>query len=76
MKTEKLIKEFGLHLKSIRIDKGLSQEKLALIANLDRTYISGIERGVRNISLANILKLANALEVSPSELFRFGEFDV
>ncbi len=73
MKSEKLLKEFGSHLKSIRLEKGLSQEKLALIADLDRTYISGIERGLRNISLINIFKLSEALELPPSELFKFGD---
>ena len=74
MKTEQLLKEFGAHIKQIRIEKSLSQEKLALIADLDRTYISGIERGLRNISLINIFKLAEALDLPPSELFRFGEY--
>jgi transcriptional regulator with XRE-family HTH domain len=47
----------------------MSQESLALTCGLDRTYISGIERGVRNPSLTNILKIAAALEVSPAEIF-------
>ena len=73
MKSENLLKEFGSHLKAIRLEKSLSQEKLALIADLDRTYISGIERGLRNISLINIFKLSEALELPPSELFKFGD---
>ncbi len=73
MNSEDILKEFGQHLKVIRNAKGLSQEKLALIADLDRTYISGVERGVRNISLINIFKLTEALEISPSELFKFGD---
>lgn len=72
MESEKLLKEFGHHLKSIRKNKNLSQEQLGLIAELDRTYISGIERGVRNISLINIFRLAEALEISPADLFKFG----
>jgi transcriptional regulator with XRE-family HTH domain len=47
---------------------GLSQEALAERADLDRTYISGIERGIRNVSLINIVELARALNVSPSKL--------
>jgi len=74
LKTEKLLKDFGAHLKAIRKEENLSQEKLALIADLDRTYISGIERGLRNISLINIFKLAEALEIPPSKLFQFGDF--
>ncbi len=61
--------EFGLHLKKLRLARGLSQEQLGLIADLDRTYISGIERGVRNVSLANIFKIATALDVESAELF-------
>jgi transcriptional regulator with XRE-family HTH domain len=60
---------FGQRLKHLRQEKGLSQEQLGLIAELDRTYISGIERGVRNVSLANIFKIAKALDVESAELF-------
>jgi len=73
MSSENILKEFGQHLKNIRVSRNLSQEKLSQIADLDRTYISGVERGVRNISLINIVRLAEALEVPPSELFLFGE---
>jgi transcriptional regulator with XRE-family HTH domain len=60
---------FGQHLKQMRQGKGLSQEQLGLIAELDRTYISGIERGVRNVSLANIFRIAKALDVPVAALF-------
>lgn len=76
MTSEETLKEFGLHLRLIRNNKKLSQEKLAQIADLDRTYISGVERGIRNISLINIIRLSTALEISPSELFMFGESNV
>ena len=46
----------------------ISQEKLAELADLDRTYISGIERGRRNVSLLNIVELAHALKVRPEEM--------
>lgn len=64
--------EFGLHLKQLRLARGLSQEQLGLIAELDRTYISGIERGVRNVSLTNIFRLAKALDVPTAALFSDG----
>lgn len=64
---------FGQHLKHLRQEKGLSQEQLGLIAELDRTYISGIERGVRNVSLANIFRIARALDLPPSALFESEE---
>ena len=57
----------------IRKGKALSQERLALRAGLDRTYTSGIERGERNPSPANLLKLADALDVLLSELARRAE---
>ena len=54
-------------LRRIRLAKQLSQEELARKAELDRTYISGIERGVRNISLKTLGKLLGALELDPEQ---------
>lgn len=51
-----------------RLELGLSQEGLAAEAGLHRTYIGGIERGERNLSLDNIERLARALKVSPAEM--------
>jgi transcriptional regulator with XRE-family HTH domain len=48
--------------------KGLSQESLALASGLDRTYVGGVERGERNISVINIYKIAAALGVPAKEL--------
>ncbi|MFT3717785.1 MAG: helix-turn-helix transcriptional regulator [Pseudorhodoferax sp.] len=53
------------HVRSLRVAKGWSQEKLALVCELDRTYVSAIERSVWNVSLSNIERLARALEVEP-----------
>ncbi len=64
---------FGNTIRTLRQQKGLSQEDLADLCNLHRTYVGGIERGERNIGLMNILYLAKALEVLPSELFK--DFD-
>ncbi|MDQ5970112.1 MAG: hypothetical protein QG593_629, partial [Patescibacteria group bacterium] len=55
--------KLGKKLRELRTEAGLSQERLGEITGLDRTYISGIERGVRNPSLKNIEKLAKALRV-------------
>jgi transcriptional regulator with XRE-family HTH domain len=58
---------YGAALRSIRTEAGLSQERLALASGLDRTYVSGIERGERNPSLTNLLKLADTVGVPLSE---------
>ena len=63
-------KRFGLRVQMLRKKLGWSQETFAEVCNLDRTYISGIERGIRNVSLKNIEALANGLGVSLSELFK------
>ena len=64
---------FGKKVRDYRLERRLSQEKLAELSNLHRTYISAIERGVRSISLANIQRLAEALEIKPHQLFIFSE---
>ncbi|PHK27311.1 hypothetical protein VF13_41690 [Nostoc linckia z16] len=61
--------KFGNKVKSMRIEKGLSQEKLAEMADLDRTYIPGIEAGKRNISIVVAEKIAKAFNITLSELF-------
>lgn len=62
-------KHFGERVRELRKQKELSQEALALVCELDRTYIGGVERGERNISLVNIYKIAAALGVPVKELF-------
>jgi transcriptional regulator with XRE-family HTH domain len=59
---------FGQRLRAVRERVGVSQEKLAEMASLHRTYVSSVERGKRNISLLNIEKLAGALGVTLAEL--------
>lgn len=61
--------KFGQRVKDLRLKKQLSQEAFALKADLDRTYISSIEKGERNVSISVIEKIAIALEVKISELF-------
>jgi transcriptional regulator with XRE-family HTH domain len=61
---------FGKVLRERRRKLGVSQEAFADLCGLDRTYVGGIERGERNVALVNIEKLARALKISLSELFR------
>jgi transcriptional regulator with XRE-family HTH domain len=63
-------KKFGKNLKRLRLEKRISQESLALSADLDRTYIPSIEKGERNVSITVVEKLANALNVNISEFFK------
>lgn len=65
-----ILKRFGANVRALRLKLSMSQEVLADRAELDRTYIGGVERGERNLSLINIVKLATALETSVSELMR------
>ena len=69
MKTKSnILISFGERVREIRKEKGLSQEELAHKADLHRTYIGMIERAEKNITLLNIEKIANALEVNINEL--------
>ena len=61
---------FGLKLKALRAEIGMSQEALANEADLARSYVGEVETGKRNISLLNICKLAAALNVEPAALLR------
>jgi len=63
--------KLGKKIKQLRLDADLTQERLGEVTGLDRTYISGIERGIRNPSLKNIEKLAKALNVKVSDLIEF-----
>lgn len=60
---------FGKRVKELRNNLGISQEELADLAGLDRTYITSVERGKRNISIVNIEKLATALKVTLKDFF-------
>jgi len=62
-------KKFGNRVKTLRKERGWSQEKLAFYAHLDRTYIPGIEKGERNISIIVIEKIAKALKIEIKNLF-------
>ena len=66
----------GKRVKELRYKLGISQEELADDAQLDRTYITSVERGKRNISIVNVEKIAKALQVSLAEFFTFSEEDI
>lgn len=66
---------FGKCIRFYRNKIGLSQEKFALLINMDRTYYASVEAGKRNISIANIEKIANGLGVPISQLFMYIEVD-
>lgn len=61
--------KLGLRFKELRVKDGLSQEKFAMKVGLDRSYYASVEKGRRNISINNIKKIAEAFEISLSELF-------
>lgn len=67
--ADPFLKSLGTRIKRLRAKKGLSQEALADLARLDRSYMSGIERGVRNVSVLNLRKVARALGVPLVSLF-------
>ncbi len=65
-----ILKSFGVAVRKMRLLNGISQETFADLCDLHRTYVSDIELGKRNVSLENIDRIANALEISISELFK------
>ncbi|MCD8450382.1 helix-turn-helix domain-containing protein [Tenacibaculum dicentrarchi] len=62
--------KLGIKIKSIRLEKKISQEKLAHLSDLDRTYIHSIEKGERNISIVTIEKISKGLNIQISELLK------
>lgn len=61
--------KFGQRIRELRQKTGLSQEKFALMIGMDQTYFSSVESGKRNISLLNIKKIADGLEITVDKLF-------
>lgn len=65
---EDVRKTVGRNVRRLREEAGLSQEKLAMEADLDRTYVSGVERGVRNPTVTVVARIAKALKTEPEKL--------
>lgn len=65
-----ILNDFAQRIKTLRTNRGYSQEKFALKIDMDRTYYASVEAGKRNISLKNIKKIADGLDVSLEELFQ------
>jgi transcriptional regulator with XRE-family HTH domain len=65
-----VLKKFGNQLRELRQKRQLSQEAFAAECGFDRTYVSGIERGLRNVSLLNLERLSRCLGISLSELLK------
>ena len=63
-------KKFGNRVRELRLEANLSQEKFALLIDMDRTYLASVENGKRNISLENIAKIANGFNITIEELFK------
>ncbi|WP_081948794.1 helix-turn-helix domain-containing protein [Litchfieldella xinjiangensis] len=66
---ENILVKFGEEIRKLRTERGLTQEQLAELSNLDRTYISSVERGKRNISLKAIKSISDALNVPIMNIF-------
>jgi len=65
-----LLQKLGGNIRAIRLNKGFSQEKLAERSGLHRTYVGGVERGERNISFVNLVRLAKALDIPVETLVK------
>lgn len=71
MKKDKYLVQFGKYLRTLRKERALTQLDLAVKGGFDRNYIGMLERGERNPSLLNLIRLADALEISIYELMKF-----
>ncbi len=69
--SKDFLKKFGANLKEIRESKGLSQSRLASIAQIDNSHIAKIEKGQKNITILTVAELAEALDVKPRKLLDF-----
>lgn len=65
-----ILEKIGSRIQELRKSQGLSQEKFALKAEMDRTYLAGIEQGKRNLTIKSLEKILNSLDISFSEFFQ------
>lgn len=63
-----MLVKLGMTIRRIRISKGISQENLALLAEVDRSYVGRVERGDNNVAILTLTKLTNALDISLAKL--------
>lgn len=69
MEKDQLLVAIGAHIRALRIARGFSQEGFAAAAGLDRAYYGGVERGERNVSIRNLVRIATTMDVEVGELF-------
>ena len=74
--NQEILVSFGQAVQELRIERGLSQEGLAAVVGMHRTYISDVERGARNTSLMNAEKIAAGLNVRLSDLIKIAEAEI
>lgn len=70
MIMSEISEKLGNRIKELRIKKGISQEKFSLSIDMDRTYYASVEAGKRNVSINNIKKIADGLDISLQDLFK------
>jgi transcriptional regulator with XRE-family HTH domain len=70
MEDEELPAVFGVVIRELRLARGFSQERFAAKAGIDRAYMGGLERGLRNPSLTTIARVARGLELQPSDVLK------
>jgi transcriptional regulator with XRE-family HTH domain len=72
-KGDKVLVALGQAIRKLRLESGFSQESLALNSGLDRSYVGSVERGENNITIMNLIKIADALGIKTSELLKFSK---
>ena len=71
VRDESYLKDFGIHLKTLRIEKGISQERLAVLADISENQIYNVENGKNNCTTCTVKAIARALDIHPKALLDF-----